>query len=46
MKPMEVNEMRKINGGYWYCKVCGYKNDIKAFVFNHVLWSGHWMAKK
>lgn len=46
MKIMNTEEMRTINGGYWYCKVCGYKNFLKAIVFNHVIWSGHWMGKK
>ncbi|MBV4416979.1 hypothetical protein [Clostridium tyrobutyricum] len=37
MKKMSMEETRNINGGYYYCALCGYKNNSFANVYSHCL---------
>lgn len=41
MKKVSEKAMRSINGGYWYCKVCGKKYPWKWQAMAHTIASGH-----
>ena len=37
MKSMSINELQEVNGGYYYCRLCGYSNDSYWNVYSHCL---------
>ena len=37
MRSMSINELQEVNGGYYYCRLCGYKNDSFWNVYAHAL---------
>ena len=37
MRSMSINELQEVNGGYYYCRLCGYQNDSFWNVYAHVL---------
>ena len=37
MRSMSINELQEVNGGYYYCRLCGYQNDSFWNVYAHCL---------
>lgn len=46
MKKVSEQTMRLVNGGYWYCKVCGKKYWTKGAAMWHTILSGHAFQNK